>query len=346
MTVTTTPAVERLMEFDAARGLAMIGVVFVHTCGLQYTGGLIMPYFMALFFLIAGYFSSADPARCKKRILRLCREYCKYNLILFVFSCIAPAQGASAWYHRLLGALYARFSLYAYAGEDQQRYFFLMDNHPLWFVAALAAATLLFALLAGRTDTLLRKSVCAGALLLVSYLFTFCPVLLPWSLDTASIFCLFLLLGYWCRQSQLFARYWQQKWLCLLLAVPAAVVYHKLKSRNSAINISIREYGGPHLYNVILYAVIGVVGTYLCLVFCRFLCLCPIGRVLAVIGRHTLPIMGLHAMLWAKVQALFPAVLASQAGAVAVAVGIICVCVLLDVLIDRLRRQGGRSAPA
>ena len=80
----------RQMEFDAARGVAMIGVVFGHNCSLGRLSIFITPYLIAAFFLIAGYFCSADPVRCKKRIVMLFKEYFKYTFILFVLSFILP----------------------------------------------------------------------------------------------------------------------------------------------------------------------------------------------------------------------------------------------------------------
>lgn len=71
-------------EFDIARGIAMTAVCFSHNGGIPLISRFVTSFFIALFFVISGYFYK--PEKVRKRIINLCGEYVKYTFILLLFS--------------------------------------------------------------------------------------------------------------------------------------------------------------------------------------------------------------------------------------------------------------------
>ena len=58
--------------------------------------------------------------------------------------------------------------------------------------------------------------------------------------------------------------------------------------------------------NVIMYILIGIIGSFLCIVVCNVVKNIFIGKLFAVIGCHTIPILGLHEIFYRIVSDVVP----------------------------------------
>ena len=326
----------RQIEFDIARGIGVAAVVFCHNGGILLGSGFITPYFIALFFVIAGYFYKDNSV---KRAKKLGAIYCQYTFFLFVISFIMQS---GRWMHNLFGALYGRYCFYTY-DEKPNIIFLTMENHPLWFLLALCLTTLLFGGLMPKLYTVKQKVIALIVLVFISWGFTFLPILLPWSLDTISTFVVFMLAGYWMKQYSAFSKFYHFRFKYIIFGI-LSISYILLKKMNRGINVAVREYGrsiggGQNgLLNVIMCILIGVIGSFLCIVVCNAIKNIFIGKLFAMVGRHTIPILGLHVFLYDIVSNVFLVQdginnLQYKVMVCLVNVLIIITCILIDVLI-------------
>ena len=225
----------RQIEFDIARGIGVAAVVFCHNGGILLGSSFIVPYYIALFFVIAGYFYKDNSV---KRAKKLGAIYCQYTFFLFVISFIMQS---GRWMHNLFGALYGRYCFYTY-DEKPNIIFLTMENHPLWFLLALCLTTLLFGGLMPKLYTVKQKVIALIVLVFISWGFTFLPILLPWSLDTISTFVVFMLAGYWMKQYSAFSKFYHFRFKYIIFGI-LSISYILLKKMNRGINVAVREYG-------------------------------------------------------------------------------------------------------
>lgn len=225
----------RQVEYDIAKGIAISAVVMGHNGGILPGSSFISPYFMALFFIIAGIFYKDNSVA---RAFKLGSVYCQYTLFLF---CISLITQRKQWIHNLFGAFYGRYCFYPYY-DKPNILLMTMENEQLWFLLALLWATLLFGIVLPRLDTVKKKVITVIILTIISWGFTYLPILLPWSLDTVSAFTIFMLVGYWMKQYSVFAMFYHCKYKYIIFVV-LLMVYWSLHRKNIGILIAQREYG-------------------------------------------------------------------------------------------------------
>ena len=326
----------RQIEFDIARGIGVAAVVFAHNGGVLPGYSYITPYYIALFFVISGYFYKENS---NNRALKLGNIYLKYTLFLFLVSLLTQSEH---WVHNLLGALYGRYCFFPYY-EEPNVILLTMSNHPLWFLLGLLLATLALGILLPKLDTGRKRVIVLIMLLIISWGLTYLPILLPWSMDTVSVFVMFMLVGYWMNYYSIFPLFYQTRYKYIIFAV-LGIFYWILKKADRNINLAVREYGmsiggGQNkLENVIMCFLIGVIGSFLCIVVCNVIKNFFIGKLFAVVGRHTIPILGLHVFLYDIVSNVFPMYdginnLQYKAMICLVNVLIIIVCILIDIFL-------------
>ena len=85
---------------------------------------------------------------------------------------------------------------------------------------------------------------------------------------------------------------------------------------------------------------IGVIGSFLCIVVCNIVKNTFIGKLFAIIGQHTIPVLGLHVFLYKIVEKMF--CVPDQTGHLwswgvmyLINMVIITVCVLGDILVKK-----------
>ena len=128
---------------------------------------------------------------------------------------------------------------------------------------------------------------------------TLCPILLPWSLDTAPLTALVMYAGMETRRRVLIG---MNGWMVLLLSL----LYIGLHCVSGDLNLSFRMYGT----SVGLYFVLAILGSFIVLWGSNYLEGTVVGNCFLTLGKHALTIFCIEMafIVWAKVvyQRLFP----------------------------------------
>lgn len=259
-----------------------------HTQGVPYIHGYLTACYMPLFFLASGFVYSDYAGSIARKLKLLLRSYlgwgCFYLLISILFmSCTHfKLYKIGVW---ISGISYSRFMIPA-VRTDSTVLLFPHGAAPLWFLTCMAMSYLAFIPLIKANGRMLILFVLLY--LVISSIFVFSPFLLPWSLDTAFIGALLLYTGYRFKYISI------KRNLKMLILVTCALLYISLVYINGSGNMSIRDYGVHSIWSVLLFPVIGVLGTicysiFFILVEKSWLC-----RSFAFLGRMSLTIMCAH----------------------------------------------------
>lgn len=188
---------ERIPWIDFARGLTMFFVIWSHT--LLYRnipGKYLTAGYIGVFFFITGYLMQNKKISkktgiiiIKKQVKKLLIPYTLVSIILILisgfWSYIANGYIIKQDIINFFGMFYGR--LFLSIRQDMPQIVFLgASNAALWFLPAMFLSSLLYLVLRITKFPyiifLISIFICCGIV------FTFSPVLLPWSLDTAPIF--------------------------------------------------------------------------------------------------------------------------------------------------------------
>lgn len=126
---------------------------------------------------------------------------------------------------------------------------------------------------------------------IITIVLTGCPILLPWSVDTAFLTALFMYLGMVARNKNcITAKPWQVGLIVL--------AYIGLQIIGGDINLSVRMYGT----SVIIYFVLGCFGSFSVLWGSKYIEGTLVGKVLSTLGQHSLAIFCIQMIfiVWAK----------------------------------------------
>ena len=185
------------------------------------------------------------------------------------------------------GLVYSRFSL----TYEHHLYLFPAGAASLWFLTSLFTSYIFF--------IALKKSRMTSLLILVyaalTVLFTFCPILMPWSLDTAFAGALFIYAGYRAKIDNM-----MQLSKPILLAIIGIIlpIYLAAVWFNGNINMSVRVYGNHQIISPLLFLIIGIMGCFLYSVTSFFVEKIRIASVLAYIGKISLTILCCHGLCY------------------------------------------------
>lgn len=309
---------QRIAAVDMARGGGILAVAAAHM-GLigPVAGPWLYSFYMALFFVLAGYVYGHRPApfaACLPRLRRLAGSYFGACAVLFaLWLPLEPLRrGETARIGpALFSILYGRF--YDIGGLLP-----LTDAvwaGQLWFLTALCTGTaLFFALrpLAGQQPW--RRAAVLAALLLAAQALRGLPVLLPWCADIAPMTAALLLAGAWLGEADWLTAPGPRRDLPLVPALAAFVLLHDVY------DLHMRGYGrftGPA--GPVCAFLAGLGGSMLFMRLCQLLsALPPLRGALAALGRRSLDVLLWHS-LWAWGARLLaghlPAPLSAWAGA-------------------------------
>ena len=281
---------KRLEYVDIAKGIGIVLVVCSHSdaWGLMW---LFMGMVVPIFYFCSGYtFSMKGTFKESmwKRFKKLFVPYLFFNaLLFFVFRHFSLRE--------IIGVFYSRYCLYPLDVSPNIK-FLTSGNYPMWFLTSMIVSYLLFYLIIYYKN---YKWWLLGSYIVLTLTFIQCPILLPWSIDTAFLTALFMYMGMLVRKYEWMAL---EKWKILLLLL----FYVGLHCVAGDINLSVRMYGT----SVISYFVLGVLGSYLVLWGSTFLEHTFAGNIFQALGRHSLTIfcvqMALIVMVKEVWQYLFP----------------------------------------
>lgn len=284
----------REKHIDIAKGLGILMVMYSHSIynnedTMVYISGCFIP----LFFVISGYLIPVEHL-CKKGYLRhkfraLLGAYLVFNLLLFS---IYTLYSRNILIENILGIFYSRFCLYPI---EQNSNIFMMGmlNSPTWFLTAMFVALVLYQLLM-RNDKYLSY-------LLILYLLSVVfmkklPILLPWSIDTAPLFAVFMYTGSLIKEKQILEL--KSNFFVSVMFVAYFVFCYV----NGMVNVSVREYN-----NILLLLITGIIGSILILKFSQLLenYLCKFSVLLMMIGKDSLYVFCTHVFVFALLRNVY-----------------------------------------
>lgn len=294
---------KRLDFPDIAKGLGIIFVLFSHSCGFPIFGNAVVAFYMPMYFFVSGYVYKPGRSvseNIRRRLRQLLIPYAGFTLLLYaehiVVAAVKHELTAEALWKPLLGAIYSRALLYADLRVDNIE-FFTISNNPMWFITAMAVASIIFYILAEQFISSPKAAIVTTAVLTaVTAVFTYCPVLMPWSLDTAFACALFMLAGAWLGSRNYFGDGNKERFPLLFVCL-AAVVYGVICEAAEPINLSLRDYGYDGILGAVWFLAAAFAGIIIFLWLCRYLEHLRVSKLLIVVGKHTFTIMCLHIVM-------------------------------------------------
>ena len=175
----------------------------------------------------------------------------------------------------ILGVLYSRWCIYP-LGNDNNIYLLRSGNGPLWFLTSMYISYILFWIIQKSSKPFLFVS-CS---IVITYLLSFLPILLPWSIDTAFLMVIFIYFGVIIREKRLLLMI-NLRWLSWLTILYIAFLYIC-----GNINLSVRIYGR----SLMIMLPAALLGSILLMKISCYIEKTIIGTFISMIGRHSLSI--------------------------------------------------------
>lgn len=305
---------KRIGWIDIAKAMGIILVLINHSNfssnAITFFGGMV---YMPIFLVVAGYtFNLKEDESIgefvKKKAKRLLVPYVIFNLVLigiFAIKDIVISHTSDNIMGYIVGALYSRNVMYpvtdTFFGNATNNNIYLMTvlNAPTWFLTAMFVSICLFRIIMPKIIDNRKKMLISIIVLLgLSFILEkFCPILLPWSLDTTFLFVAFMIVGYYLKEIDFIDR--TKKQPVIVVAVILLVI--GLSVVNQSVNLSVRDYG----LSVFVYFIVAVLGC-ICLIWLSNVLelIGFIDKILEYIGKHTIVILCLHLVVFAVVQAV------------------------------------------
>lgn len=295
----------RIGWIDIAKAIGILFVLINHA-ELQlgvvtFLGGM---FYMPVFFVLSGYTYKDNCQESIKTFMigkgkRLLIPYLWFQFVLvglFVLRLIVAKQSLVTAIVPILGAFYSRNALYAKASEvlvavpGSNIDFMTALNAPLWFLTGLFITLVLYKIIMTLAKSDLKRewiylSISIFIGILLKY---FCPILLPWSMDTAFLSVGFIHMGKIMRQKKVVLKLYENPFY----AIVVFLVFVATSYINGGVNMSIREFGNSTL----LYLVVGGTGSLFLMILSKGIeeHLKITSRLLESVGRHTIGILAFH----------------------------------------------------
>lgn len=274
---------------DIAKAFGIVLVVLNHMEVnipiVTFFGGM---FYMPVFFVAAGYtYRRKDESFLKfavHKAKRLLLPYAICNLLLFAFFTVRNGEFSKTAF---LGMFYSR-SMLMNARSSWNMALMPNLNAPTWFLTCLFLCMCFYFLIDRKfEDAKKRRIGVAVGMAAGIVLRSVSPVLLPWSLENALYFLGLLELGRFLKEEGIV---WlrENEWIYANFLIG----FVALSYLNGSVNVSISEYGR----SMILYFFVGALGSVLCMKAASLTekYFKALGKPLAYIGRHTMPILCWH----------------------------------------------------
>lgn len=291
--------VVRLAYVDVAKALGIIAVMFAHGCGFPGNMGYFFTAsFMQMFFFLSGYTYKSGRTvteNMKHRFKAVGIPYFIYNVILLFLSIGAyrvlhKEVAGNFWLIAVSGIFYSSSHLYYPDSVVPNISFFNIQNAALWYLTCFLVASTIFYFIIDKITNKKRYLLSIVILTFITIGLKSIPIRLPWSIDTAFAGTVFMLLGYSARKGELLKKL--EKWYYVGGII---ILYFLCCSVNPGIGMSLRKYGPYGIWSVLLFIVIGYLGSLLYMFGAKLLCRLPgISLGLSYIGKKTLVLLGFH----------------------------------------------------
>lgn len=274
---------------DLAKCFGIILVVLNHMDVnipiVTFFGGM---FYMPLFFVASGYTYRNKGESLMQyawgKAKRLLIPYAVCNIFLFAFFTWRTGEFSKP---ALLGIFYSRSMLMT---SESSWNMALMPylNAPTWFLTCIFLCLCLYFVLDRKFQDEKKRRIAVGCCMAVGILLKYVsPALLPWSLENVLYFSGLLELGRFLKEEGM---EWLRKneWIYANFFI----VFAALSYINGSVNVSISQYGR----SMILYFFVGALGSLLCMKAAELIekYLTFLIKPLALVGRHTLPILCWH----------------------------------------------------
>lgn len=264
---------KRLEFIDISKGIGIILVLFNHVESYQWV--TFSSFFViSIFFFCSGYTFSFNQEE-KFRFITVVKKLPKLLKPYFFFSVLLLLIFNDFSLRAISGIVYSRYCLFP-IGTDEIYRLFIVGNFPLWFLTCMSLCYLLYAVY---LRFFKYKYIVLAVYFLASVAMSHLPILLPWSIDTAPLLTIFMILVYEIKVRNLLT----EKRLVLL----CAIIYVFALRFTEGVNISVREYGNSQS----LFLVAGFAG---CMILTNLALLLEKSKVcripLVLLGRHSLTI--------------------------------------------------------
>lgn len=271
---------KRIAFLDLAKCIALCWVIWDHT-EASFMMEPVDNMILAVFWICSGYTTRPD-FKIKGKI-KLIWYYFFMSAVLVLFSVLHLGK-AFTW-DSFWGILYARYYFFDAPGSPANPCLLDMNNGALWFLPSLFTSYCVLKLLLKARSGKAQALLCAASLA-IGTLFTFLPVLLPWSIDSAFVIAVIMCMGHWLR------RYGIMEKSRLPIAVSLLLIFLCLDRVTWLINVSVRDYGNwwPS------YMVTAPAGVTALLLFCRYFDRTWFARISVAFDREALFIFGLQAI--------------------------------------------------
>lgn len=301
---------KRCEWIDAAKGIAILLVLIGHSEFWAYYKsvppnvllstfgsilGLCGASYMPLFYFLSGYTYKPHDRELQYRFKRLIPPYARWGflyLIIFWFGVFSDNGSLLSWLMPLFGLAYSRYSLYPADSIQNTSGILPSGAEPLWFLTSLFTSYILFLLLL-KTDK--RRHITVILYAAMGYLLSFCPILLPWSLDTAFAGALFIYTGHIVKKKGITTLAYPGLLDIFLFSLSLYLFAYTI---NGGVNFSIREYGRHDHLSPFLFLLIGILGSLLYCFVCMALEKTKMTKPLAYIGRISLTLLCSHMLCY------------------------------------------------
>lgn len=255
---------------DISKGIGVILVICSHVYYplMEWSS----PFFVPIFFFVSGYCTTRE-IRLKDKFVKLMVPYVIFQILLLcLYRHFRPLD--------FLGVIYARWCIYP-LGIVPNYYLLDSGNAVLWFLPSMFCSFLLLKLIMKKNS--MEKWFVLGCVIM-SYLMSFLPMLLPWSLDTAFLMVLFLLYGNNVRKYRLLEK------VSIVQILVLIVIYALAWAFSGEVNLSVRKYGT----SLLILLIASLIGCFLTVYFSRQIEDLCFGNLLSKIGKQSLVLFALH----------------------------------------------------
>lgn len=273
---------DRIEYVDIAKGFGIILVVCSHSDALDLMW-MMMGMFVPIFYFCSGFTYSRRGTymmSLRKKFTKLIVPYLFFNVVmLIVFGHFSMRE--------LIGIIYSRYSLYPLDVTPNLK-FLTSGNYPMWFLTSMYITFVFFCIIMYYDR---YKYIVILIYAFLTVVFMACPILLPWSIDTAPLTALIMYAGMETRRRGLMAL---KVWHILFLLS----LYVSFQLVGGNINLSVRMYGN----SVAIYFLLAICGSFIVLWCSRFLQGSLVGKIFVILGKHSLTIFCIEMafIVWAK----------------------------------------------
>lgn len=250
-----------------------------------------------MFFFLSGYTYTKKNETFKvfisKKAKSLLQPYFCFNFILLGIYILTrfPELPWKRLLVSVFGIFYSRHSIFP-SGTDNNIFLFSLFNSPLWFLTAIFVAFVIFYFALKYIHGAWSGLVAAAALLGISQLMSSCPILLPWSIDTAFLCAAFMLAGLMLKQ--IISSQKMNQSLMLFVSLVLFIAFYCL---GGGANLSIRAYNDN---NCFFYFVTGVTGSMSFIVLSSFIEKTGgfFPKIMSYIGEKSIVILAFHLVVF------------------------------------------------